>query len=279
MSPTVQHIPQLSNPPLVEAVFVVKWALAKATDDLKHDPHLERTAYGLQASCIDDLPRMERSVPASFGHVGLSYQPIIRYLPEVSDFPQIQFGPGIFTVNQDGRAYEFDSFEKLVEQYLSRLIQAREAHGVGLRVFELSFSLLNRFELSKWDEQANKKERGACKASEFMRDQLKVVLDTPFGDIVGNSPYRQEVSKTYQLENIDGLLNLTVRDASESPDLQIVTFDQKVTTSNLSSELKVSQVIGWLKSAHETTKSVFVSLRKGSSELDDYFNRPIKSRP
>lgn len=252
----------------------MKWALDKLPDNgPRHDVNFERSAFRLEHSLAGQFPRVERSVPASYGHVGFAYQPIVRYLPPDGQFPQVQFGPGILTVNQGGRAYAFESFLDLVLETIGRLLETRRDGIDDLVVVETSFALLNRFDVNEWDAFRQNVRPPSTKASAFIERELATELRTPFGDVLGEAPYRQSVSKTYPLQHADGRIELTVRDASLGRETQVVTFDQRAATSNLIGPLEPDFVERWLRGAHESTKAVFLSLRQRSSALDAYFKR------
>ncbi len=287
-----QHIAQLPNAQLREAVFSIKWSLPQlsSTERVRHDPDFEPLAASLSAHYrskdiaeSERLPHMERLVPASLGHIGLSYQPIVRFLPTepgsgVSILPHLQLGPGVFTVNQDGRKYEFDAFAKLVKDQLTAFRRVSESYRQGaIRPVQLGFALLNRFDLNNWDNwrQGQQLHRGSIvptKASNFLREVLGFDVKTPYSEIEGTSIFRQELSQTFTLPADVGRLALTVRDASESPSKQVVTFDQVVTTGDGGEELAFDEdfVTSWLRNAHTYTKQVFMNLRTQHAELNRY---------
>lgn len=261
----------------------MKWALPRLTDSdpVRHDPNFEPLAASLGTQYRMEFPQVERLVPASLGHIGLSYQPIIQYRSGDADFPRLQLGPGIFTVNQSGGDYEFEEFKALVSTHLATLRKVAQLNDERvIKPAQFGFALLNRFELSAWDAH-----HGAggkrTKASEFLEEVLGVKVDTPYRELSGTRIFRQALSHTFDLEGDTGRLTLTARDASESPEAQIVTFDQVVTTPESAKRLTLDtdEVSAWLERAHGYTKRVFLNLRTQNKSLNQYLLTPRTPSP
>lgn len=247
----------------------MKWALSQLREGMRHDPRLEPTAYRLERVFREDLPRMERLVPAAFGHLGFDYAPLLRFSPDDGGFPQVQLGPGVFTVNAAGSAYEFKGFHALVERRVGQL-RGNVAEGDGdFAPVEFGFALLNRFDLAAWDI-ATGHDTSPTLASAFLRDQLGLGIAAPFDNLDGAKLYRQEVSRTYTLPRDLGLLRITARDVSESEGRQLVDLDQSVTVSTAARSLALLEAPAWLAEVHEYTKEAFLRLRRNNALLDEY---------
>ena len=261
----------------------MKWSLPQLSDSarVRHDPEFEQIAASLANHYQSEFPRIERLVPASLGHIGLSYQPIVRYMPDergagLRDFPQLQLGPGVFTVNQSGRDYEFEDFKQLVATHLAAFHKVSEqSRREAVKPVQFGFVLLNRFDLTEWDTWC--RSRGEAPdsptlASQFLRDTLRFKFKTPYGEIPSMRIHRQELSQTFDLGGDTGRLILVARDASEAPDKQVVTFDQLATTPEGATGLDASPggVTTWLERARGYTKQVFLNLRSRSVKLNDY---------
>lgn len=278
MARQVEHIEKLTNPPLREVVFTIKWALSNVADKVtyKYDTHLDEAYYRLRDMYRrEDAPaarlsRITRMLPPGLGTpFTLNYRPFYTFQPEGSDYPLVQLGSGVFTMNQDGRTYRFDDFLEFVTDSVQKLSQAYGESELMPRPISFDFLLVNEVPLPDFDE--HHRAAGPTKASQFMRDRFHLRLESPlhsFGDRM--TLYRQEVSQRYRLSATGDIFTLSIEDVSEGPERQIVAFDLRVTTAEEAGGLTLAGAAPWLEAAHEHTRAVFMKIREDEL-LDDYF--------
>ena len=99
---------KLPNAPLQEAVFELRWTLDVSTDDQQEIDAGYELAHGkFQAAAEADFPVYRRLFPASIPPALLNYKVVHQFWREDQQFPVLQLGPGVFTVNDTDQNYDF----------------------------------------------------------------------------------------------------------------------------------------------------------------------------
>ncbi len=247
---------KLGNPPLTEAVFTVKWALANVAQQFKFDVGLEEAVYKLRKISIEEYPRFERRLPPGFAiPITLNFEPFYRLLPSEGDYPQLELGSGVFIVRELGESYEFEAFAELVSTQIERLQQAYTDladRDAVLQPRQLNFFQHNRIDLNEWD-RFNGRSPGTTIASSFISDTLNYGVESPLRELDAATLFRQELSRTYQLADDIGVYTLTISDASNAPDRQVVEWEQGITFELSGSDFDSEIVTNWLRRAHRKT--------------------------
>lgn len=267
----------LTNPPLTEAAFVLRWALANVAEAIKYDIGLEEAVYKLRRSNLTRFPRFERRLPPGIGSpFTMNYAPLFRLLPTGgTDYPRVELGPGVFVVRQAGKPYAFKSFVELVAEQVTRLTEAYQdlaEDDFALEPQELSFAQYNRIDLAEWDEYHGHAV-GTTLASAFVAETLDNKVNSPVDRLSAARLYRQSLSRTYDLGEDVGLFTLEIRDVSEARERQVVEWDQSVT-------LRVPEgrsfgtafALDWLRRAHEHTHAA-AELLLADPTLRNYIDR------
>lgn len=132
---------KLKNAPLIEAIFEIKW-LPKSPSKLPTDPH-----YSLIIGRLFD--RLEKEYPF---HEPLptAQMPIEiangivqhRLRKGKNQWPVVQLGPGIFTVN-DTAQYKWEDFKKRVINGVATLYQVYPNSQADLKVNDLVLRYIN----------------------------------------------------------------------------------------------------------------------------------------
>lgn len=116
-----EHISKLSSPPLQEVIFELRWALE--IDDTNHE-HDSKYWYAIgvfRNAIKDKFPEVEKKIPDSTPINLYPYVPRCRFKPLGKDWPTIQIGPGVLSINESGQDYDWKSFKQHVIQGLDAL--------------------------------------------------------------------------------------------------------------------------------------------------------------
>src|SRR4030043_2007896 len=105
----------LKNKPLSEAIFELKWKLQEIRESIRIDPHYKILVGSLFSKLREDYPYHEMLPAASIpddiaGHV-IQH----RFRKGKAEWPLLQIGPGILTVN-DTEGYIWEEFEQKIIQ-------------------------------------------------------------------------------------------------------------------------------------------------------------------
>lgn len=102
----------LTQKPLVEAIFEIRWALTPQTDGTLRDPYYQILVGRLSGEIRSQFPHWE---PLPIAEVPEHLVPHIvqhRFRATESGWPVLQLGPGLLTVN-DTEGYEWPKFREL----------------------------------------------------------------------------------------------------------------------------------------------------------------------
>jgi len=112
----------LKNKPLVEAIFELRWELQELASGIKIDPHYKITIGRIYDKLYKEYPFHEQLFTASMPDEIAGYVVQHRFRKGKEQWPLIQVGPGIITVN-DTEGYIWEDFEKRIIQSVNTLIE------------------------------------------------------------------------------------------------------------------------------------------------------------
>jgi uncharacterized protein (TIGR04255 family) len=100
----------LGNKPLVEAIFELRWQLKEFAPEMRFDPHYSLLVGGLYQKLKKDYPFHEELMPLM---PSTEYMAQHRFRKSKDEWPLVQIGPGIITVNAT-REYVWEDFQKRI---------------------------------------------------------------------------------------------------------------------------------------------------------------------
>lgn len=141
---------ELTNKPLVEAILEIRWALNPQENGGDVDPHYRLLLGRLFDRLQSDYPEHEQLDAARLpddlaGHVVQH-----RFRAAKDDWPLVQLGPGVFTVNDTSR-YKWEDFEKRVVEAKNKLFESYP-NPEKLKIESISLRYIDAVEL---DFQSN----------------------------------------------------------------------------------------------------------------------------
>jgi uncharacterized protein (TIGR04255 family) len=117
---------RLKNAPLQEVIFEVRWRLQPGKGNGQfQDTGFELASGRLSSLLENDFPWYRRIVPTELPDQLFFYKTVHQYWKAEKEWPVLQLGPGIFTVNCTDQVYDWDTvFRPLIEKALNWLGQA-----------------------------------------------------------------------------------------------------------------------------------------------------------
>lgn len=112
----------LKNKPLAEAIFELRWDLEERTPGMKIDPHYKLLIGRLYDKVSGQYPFHERLPAASIPDDMAGYIVQHRFRKGEAEWPLVQVGPGIITVN-DTEGYTWKDFEKRIVEAVDVLFE------------------------------------------------------------------------------------------------------------------------------------------------------------
>ncbi|MCW8918740.1 MAG: TIGR04255 family protein [Gammaproteobacteria bacterium] len=103
----------LANPPLLEAIFEIRWG-ERSPGKFEYTPQEQNILPGLVTSqATKKRFKITEYLDREGGHgVAFPMQPLYRFRREQGNWPCLQLGLGIFTVNQIADGYDWEIFRK-----------------------------------------------------------------------------------------------------------------------------------------------------------------------
>ena len=119
---------KLPNAPLKEVIFEIKWDLDINPDTKQQFDHGIDTAVGeLKVLLKKDFPYFNRKIPAEFPVQVMNHKVVYQYWKGEETWPVMQLGPGIFTVNDTDKNYEWhDRYYPMIKTGIENLIKVYE---------------------------------------------------------------------------------------------------------------------------------------------------------
>ena len=127
---------KLPKAPLKEVIFEIRWDLeVDKNTNMETDSGLEMAAGQLRGLLKETFPEYVRKVDAVFPIGLFKYQPIHQFWKSEKEWPVIQLGPGILTVNSTEKDYEWGIYADNIKKAVDYLIDAYEGN--------LSFNMIS----------------------------------------------------------------------------------------------------------------------------------------
>ena len=110
----------LTNKPLVEAIFELRWELQEVSPGFKTDPHYPILIGGIYGKAKSQYGFHEKLPTATMPDEIAGYIVQHRFRKGENSWPLIQIGPGIITLN-DTEGYVWEDFEKRIPAVVDML--------------------------------------------------------------------------------------------------------------------------------------------------------------
>ena len=245
METDLNIINKLTNKPLVEAMFELRWGLDGAPG-MAVDPYYQMLIGQLYSAIKDDFPVWERlptaEVPESFA----PYSPHHRFRVASNQWPLVQIGPGILTVN-DTESYDWDSFLSRCSAVVDTLFSIYPNANEQLRIFEVTLRYIDA------DNLLGKP------ALDFLQG-LKVSVNLPqtlfAGGRIGNTNLGVGLSLAYPTLEPKGVLQISYNQGHKNEQNALI-WETQVISRGADAPRQPEEIKAWLKEAHDTTHDWF----------------------
>lgn len=249
--------PPLLHPPLVEAVFEIRWELIQDPQTGRMKDPSYPMMYGRlferlkkDFSFIEDLPSTQAHPEAT------PFIPRHRLRKDRVGYPLVQVGPGIVTVN-DAREYSWNSFKSLILRLVESIEELFPAGDFPLNFIKAELRFVNgiRFDMARENP------------IDFLAQKLHTKIEI--------SPEHFELNGLNERPNALGLnlgfaipkpvghlgLSINMGQVEGKPAIiqqtAIQSFGEMVPTDR-------EMFAPWLEEAHEVAENTFQSFCKGS---------------
>jgi uncharacterized protein (TIGR04255 family) len=266
------HFPKeikLISHPLVEAWLEIRWQLENLVDtDLMTDPGFPFALGQFRAATRDDFPTRE-DLPASRAPLDmLPYHPRHRFRKSSNEWPVLQLGPGVATVNFVD-PYNWAMFKDMALYLRSKLLEAYETPPKS-ELITLRYRNAFPYEYSKND------------LLEYLADSLnthiKLPQYIPGGAAKANIPSTANIFISFNLTDPKGKGSIILATGQKHEE---TNGDQEVGTEHVILQLEVASkdeklldqhsedyYKDWLSSAHAIIHEWFFAFIDGALSLE-----------
>lgn len=252
-----QEVPVLLHPPLLEAIFELRWELEQVqqTGGLR-DPSYPMMYGRLYEKMKKDLPIIE-DLPTTQVHPEAN--PFVvrhRMRKKKDEWPLIQIGPGVLTVNET-KEYSWTSFRTMIARCVESIQESFPLGGIPLNFIKCEIRYVNGipFDIQKENPMT------------FLAEKLhtKVDIDPEIFELndAEESPIGVGLNLMYPLQRPVGQLgvsfNLGQVDSSPAYILQSVIQSLGETVPQ-----DRDSFVSWLNQSHDIAENCFKTLCRGS---------------
>lgn len=250
-------MPLLENPPLIEAIFELRWGEISPGQFQYHQNEESLFAGMFSASAKNEgfgvIERIHNNVslPMMISH---------RFRKKENTWPCFQVGLGVFTVNQTKEQYSWEAFKKSIETGLkifnntdSNLKSVKDTLSVFLRYQDAFFPSENEV------------------IEQFIKQHFNVDFGLPSSFLNHNNLNGTHHSVGFNveigLEKPKGIVKITIAKAiiNDKPGLILETLVHSKVKDILNDDTNYNDLIEWSEQAHDIQKHAFKTLINSSA--------------
>lgn len=255
--PKTSATPELAKPPLLEAIFELRWEMEVDQQAQRmRDPSYPMMYGRIYEHLKKELPFTE-DLPSVQAHPEATpYVPRHRMRKQANAYPLIQMGPGILTINHS-KDYSWSEFQALILRTVDLVIQFFPIDKMALNPIKAELRYVNGipFDIAKENPLA------------FLHEKLHINVE-PDPEILSRNgldgrPNNVGVNLSYVLSKPAGFLGFSANlgQVEGKPAYIVQTAIQSVgeVTPN-----DPEQFATWLEKAHEVAENCFQVFCKGT---------------
>ena len=247
----------LPNAPLIEAIFELKWQLKETRPGVEEDPHYSLLIGGLYQRLRQSYPFHQKLPTALIPNEMIAGITQHRFRVGKDQWPLVQLGPGIFTVN-DTERYSWTEFKQRVLEGVDGFCEVYPDKQ-ALKIQSLILRYINAIEFN-FDEQD---------ALQFLKDQLKVnvALHAPLFEKTPVTPKPLEFDYRFSFNCIEpkGVIKLRLT-RGKKRQLDALILEMIINSREDGIPELPSQLGTWLDDAHNVIEDWFFKLIEGELE-------------
>jgi len=248
------HISRLPNAPLQEVIFELRWKLDFDIESQTHiDKEFQFAFANLSALSVNKLKHRVILKPSFIADSLFANRPVYQFWSEENKYPVFQLGPGVFTVNETDKNYEWKVFRSLIIEGVEWLKKSY-SNKLDFSVAELRY--IDAIEV----DDENQKD-----LLKFISDNFQIEINNKFIDA------RLSDIRLHQKFKIDKENNLSLNIANGIKNINQSKAIILETSFNKTSNISLENLITWIDQAHDTCSSLFKKMI--STNLYDQFSK------
>jgi uncharacterized protein (TIGR04255 family) len=234
---------KLPKAPLLEVIFELKWEI-RDKNDLEKFQYLHGDLY---SKLKDSFPKRERLVPLDFPVEFLHNRPIYRFRSQ-EEYPLIQIGPGLITLNTIEEKYVWEEFNDLSNTLLKTLFEIFS----DLKKYDFIQPSLTYIDFFSFNFQN-------ANVYDFISENLKLNFSQNFYE---TDKFPTNLNLGYYYETAVGDLSISLRKGKNNKNEDGIAMQIKI--SNKLSKVEILEISKWLSESHSLASSLFKQITEGS---------------
>jgi len=190
---------KLNSPPLIEAIFDIRWQLQDIGPNLKKDPKYKILIGRIYDKLLKEYPYYEELATSTMPDEISAYVVQHRFRKINKGWPLIQLGPGIMTLN-DTKKYKWNDFYKRINNAVKALFESYP-EGNNFKIDILILRYINAIEFDFTKENILK----------FLKNNFNINIDINrkiFTSKINDFPENLDLNFSFVSNDPKGDLNL-----------------------------------------------------------------------
>jgi len=248
---------ELKNKPLVEAILEVRWRLENPAPNVSLDPHYKILLGRFQERIAEGYPEIELLPAAGMPDEITPYVVRHRFRVGKMDWPLLQIGPGVITLNETQK-YTWPDFRERAITAVKKLFEAHPKPD-ELKIHGLMLRYIDAVETDYTSESI----------FEFL--QSKMHIGVLFPEDLFQQPNINKLPRHFRLEssflctNPKVVVDLIFSTGGKKNEPALV-WETLVNSTDEDIPTMPEKFEGWIDSAHQLTDDWFFKLIKGELE-------------
>jgi uncharacterized protein (TIGR04255 family) len=246
----------LKNKPLVEAILEMSWKLQEKSPDIYVDPNYKILVGRLYDRLLKEYPFPVELPTASVPDEIANYVVQHQFRKAENEWPLIQIGPGIITLN-DTKSYQWDDFEKRGKNMVDVLFDAYpDKKKFGINRLLLRYIDAIEFDYAREDIYA------------FLKKHLSTTIDVNdklFSDKSANKDNPNfDLRFLYPANKPKGVFGLRfsrgMKRNEKGDNVDALIWETRVESDGTIFYKDKKEILNWVATAHELTHNSFFNL-------------------
>ncbi len=248
------HISKLPNAPLQEVIFELRWKLHFDTESQTYvDKEFQFAFANFSALSASKLKHRAILKPSFIADSFFANRPVYQFWSEANTYPVFQLGPGVFTVNETDKNYEWKVFRSLILEGVEWLKKSY-SNKLDFSVAELKY--IDAIEV----DDDNQKDLLKFISDNFQIEINNKFIDGSISDIRLHQKFKIDKENNLSLNIANGIKNINQSKA--------IILE---TSFNRTSNISLENLITWIDRAHDTCSSLFKKMI--STNLYEQFSK------